>query len=138
MLKMAVFMSKLNAKTSSLTGAVKIILPACRFSPQQVPNILQLVPLHQLLGLLRQKATVTDCGALTCARVRIENDRADLLFQMQVDSHVFNQYVDKASQEEDQRQDAGPLDNHLLVITQDLQNDFDTHTHTPENPHKNV
>lgn len=131
MLKMAVFVFKL--------GAVKIILPACRFSPQQVPDILQLVPLHQLLGLLRQTATVTDCGALTCARACVsKNDRADLLFQMQVDSHVFNQYVDKASQEEDQRQDAGPLDNHLLVITQHLQNDFDTHTHTPEKPHKKV
>lgn len=43
--------------------------------------------------------------------------RADLFYQMQVYSHVFNQDVDKTPQEEDQGQDAGPLDNHLLVIT---------------------
>lgn len=64
---------------------------------------------------------------------------ADLRFQMQVYSHVFNQYVDKASQEENHGQDGGPLDNHLLVITQHLKHDFDTHTQKkPHKSHRNM
>lgn len=55
----------------------------------------------------------------------IEKDLAfmlstDLCFQLQVYSHVFNQYVDKPSQEEHKGEDAGPLDDHLLVFTQHL------------------
>lgn len=147
---------------SRLRGAVKSILPACRLFPQQVPNVLQLVPLHQLLGLLQQihiSVQQRNLGEGSCSAkpanpplhtlltVSKMSQRslflhADLRFQMQVYSHVFNQYVDKASQEEDQGQDGGPLDNHLLVFTQHLKHDFDTHTKKKQNKthksHRNV
>lgn len=54
---LCVFTFKLIVKWKnppSLGGTVKKILPACRCFPQQVPNMLQLVSLHQFFRLLQQ------------------------------------------------------------------------------------
>lgn len=97
--------------------------------------MLQMVALHQLLGVLRQihiRIHLIRLGE-PCSLKAPRSDRtwraarADLRFQLQVYPHVFNQYVDKSSQQEDQGQDAGPLDNQLLVLTQHLSNDFEAY-----------
>ena len=52
--------------------------------------------------------------------VILRSGHADLWLQLQTYSNSFNQHVDESSQEEDEGEDAGPLDNDLLVYAQNL------------------